>query len=79
MPGLNPSKVKRLSQMGITTMQDIGSLSSQKLIKLLGNGTDQLYHLRHGIDLSPVIGCYPPHQIIYPVFSDIPTDNHLQR
>lgn len=63
---LGSKEVKKLHRMGFSSMGEIAALSRQDLINLLGQDAYSLWQNSRGIDLSPVMGLYPPLQLIYP-------------
>lgn len=59
-----PSRaVETLSSLGFTRFGELGSLSLQDLLKILGRDGYMVYRHSQGLDGTPLLGLYPPERL----------------
>lgn len=62
---LQPPLCKKLRRFGFEKVGDLAALRSYELVRLLGEAGLIIADLVQGIDLSPVLGLYPPSRLLY--------------
>lgn len=74
---LDRSMLKKLRCSGFDSIADLADIPPYELVRLLGDEGLQIAHLAQGKDLSPVVGLYPPHRMVYPVDFIDEVSDHL--
>ncbi|MGI6453175.1 MAG: hypothetical protein ACOX0E_06910 [Syntrophomonadaceae bacterium] len=75
---LTPGILGQLSRLGFSTVGEIAAMDSEKFFSLARKNAYLLARYSQGMDSAPVLGLYPPRQIIYPHCFERETSNQLE-
>lgn len=65
-PGLEKKERQQLKRLGFSCVGEIATLSAHQLSSMLNKDAADIFYYIQGRDSGPVLGLYPPAQIVYP-------------